>query len=219
MTILEAPRYRTIRVIAPGGIPYEAGSEIRVKGFWPNPADVEPINEAAKREMAYFKKYCLGNPFAPKSPYDEIVGDIFWPAVVASQFPPSPTPVKPEDATATMPRYAITQLSDDGEWVEREIAYLGWPEDRFDPRNEPARRVKAYYEAYKDHPKLRSAPFCLYKMQVVLPRLPDRAGRSVDYDLLMASVEGEASVRHEQRERRRKREAHMTAPPNWGQFQ
>jgi hypothetical protein len=154
-----------------GNMLYRKGDEIAHAG-WPSSAE-EPINDEASR-VASYQAANNRHPFLPATPYNELVGGIFLPAVLPDYVPHTPgvtpssgrlPPKIVEGIEENMPLY-----SEHG--ATKPFAYLGWPLDSFEPKNDKAKAVVAYYLASKDHPKLLSAPWCRYREDVVLPKLP-----------------------------------------------
>src|SRR5262245_54055036 len=79
--MLEAPRYRTTRFTAYGGIPYKVGEVIGgTTGFtrWPDPW-LSALNEAGRRIVSYFEKH-HANRLLPARPFDhDVAHDYFLP--------------------------------------------------------------------------------------------------------------------------------------------
>ena len=166
---MEAPRYKTVRVIAPMGIPYALGAEIRTIAGWPKPGDVEPVNEAARRIMYYNGPARDGGMYSV--PHNPLLNKTFLPAA----------PVVVDDVIAGMPLYTVSEnrsvdVHPRGSVrcvAGKPFAFLGWPADYLAPANEPAEKVTAYFAANKDNPELLLSPWCMYEQTVVLPDLPE----------------------------------------------
>lgn len=66
------------------------------------------------------------------------------------------------------------------------FAHLGWPPPDFEPVNDPAKHVAAYYGANAGNSALLSSPWCMLN-GLLLPELPgartDTYAKTVDSDI------------------------------------
>lgn len=169
-----APRYRATEDHTNLGHGFQRkGQEFTWPG-WPKcfSGAVEPVNESAKRIMAYWGTHHM-NGQLPLSPYNADHARIFLPA----HFPSMGTrlPALPREEAEGMPRYRSILGGQFGpRRVERgeEIAFTAWPTYGLEPINDEAERVVAYYEMYRDNPRLLPSPWCAYECAIFLPDLP-----------------------------------------------
>jgi hypothetical protein len=182
LTMVELlPRYQTIAANAViNHALYPRGAEITMRS-WPD-RNVEPINDVARLVAEYYARN-RNAPTLPHSPYNPLLGTIYLPAVLPPSAPKTrnrdsserlPSPVI-DGATEAMPKYRTHYGRRIGKYEIDEGAqftFLGWPEDGFEPVNEPARQVCSYLKANKSHPELLPAPWCCYRQALVLPELP-----------------------------------------------
>src|SRR5262245_47413918 len=184
--MLEAPRYRTTRFTAYGGIPYKEGSVVGgVVGhtLWPDPW-LEPLNEGARRIADYFAKN-HANRLLPARPFDHDVAHAFHLPGFLRDAHRGWLPEYREVAGA--PRYttsgavAFSDRSVDG---RKGFPWLGWPLERSRMANEAAERVLQYLADNEEHPLLPKvlAPWDDYSRGLWLPRLAAvRERRPVQY--------------------------------------
>lgn len=138
---------------------------------WPKAeqGDIAPVNEEAKRIVAYFKAYRYHRFFSSLVSPD---GDIYLPANLgyyAQNLPP------PEAApTADMPRYRIDGAVKLGDVLQERgaiVAYIGWPTFSMSPVNAVAERIAKYLARHCGDPHLPHQPWCDYRAGPYLPSL------------------------------------------------
>jgi hypothetical protein len=212
---MEAPRYKTLRATHNMGIPYAAGVEISVSG-WPG-ADVEPINESARRIAGWLGRFG-SHLLKPHSPSNALAGGIYLPGVLPDFGPvgvfnhhfdtpqnSTVAPVRESEVLAGMPLYTVNvdlHLGKTHVPAKTEFAFLGRPLEGFEPVNEGAKAVTAYYADNKDNPALLPSPWCCYRQDVALPDLPEQpADPKVSIDTRERGAEIQAQDRSAARAR------------------
>ncbi|MPZ39839.1 MAG: hypothetical protein GEU95_17620 [Rhizobiales bacterium] len=172
----EAPRYRaTADHTNLGAGFYSKGKEITWPG-WPKTfsGSVEPVNEPARRVMQYWSKHRLDGR-CPPSPYNAEHGRVFLPAHMPADSRSTRLQSLPREELPSMPKFRAVWRGEYGPRkveIGEEVAFCGWPGSGLEPINDEAKRVVAYYEIYRDNPRLLSSPYCEYAQEIFLPPLP-----------------------------------------------
>ena len=168
---MEAPKYRTRVPCHVNCVMWDAGAVVGLQG-WPKgdlANKLEPVNEAAKRIVAWFHRNA-GDAFMPQSPWDSEHGRYYLPATSKDTRGGRVHPVK--NPLSSMPHYRA-RIASDGIWLPDEFAFLGWPQlgMALTPANEPAERVVAYFEMNAGNPAMLASPWNQYDDELFLPML------------------------------------------------
>jgi hypothetical protein len=177
--MIEQPRYEALCDVYVGGILYGAGAKFE-SWDWPVLHDTVPCNDAAAKIFVWWAKHHAAFN-RPLSPRDRIhPGRIYLPQLLfqPERFSEHLPGLPDKDVTERTPRYKLKfgervigarrVAAVDGET----FAYPGWPDDNFEPANEPAQRVLAYFVAFKGHASLPVCPLNYFDGDVFLPPLP-----------------------------------------------
>lgn len=133
---------------------------------WPT-AWMEPADEPARKIAAYAKQH---GQMKPMSPRDERAGEFYLPAFGLREG---------DDVVLGMPVYETERAP--FEWQGRTIlagtplCWLSWPAWALHPVNEPAQRVREYFERHHRDPRLPRSPWNEYTNATWLPELRSRA--------------------------------------------
>ena len=167
---------------------YPPDSAVRVLA-WPNTTELEPLNESARKIVAYYQRRRL-DPFLPSTPFDRGSGRIYLPAMLTlacvdepswPHLPPQPDPVLP-----SMPLYKVTghKVMVGRDHVERgaTVVYLGWPRLFMEPANEVAQRIVEWVASAKGRINLPPSPWNDFDNELWLPNFDATAQRRTIYD-------------------------------------
>lgn len=155
------------------GAPHHAGAEVNFHQ-WPRES-LEPVNEPARRIIAYFQKHRFDG-FLPRSPFDADHRRFLLPA----HLPGLPTRRKPSLPAAVSPGMPLYRTRIEMPFGHRVvaagevIALLAWPtvDMHLVPVNYEAQRVVDYFEINEKNPRLLPAPWDEFEETLFLPDLP-----------------------------------------------
>jgi hypothetical protein len=175
---MQLPRFRAISRCYACSNWWPAGSEFDCFE-WPTEGmgEMEPVNDEAKRVLAYQREHRLARGFPTRLMRDNSAGkaEIFLPPYPGNHKnwlcpAPAETTAKPNS-----PRYqtqAHVLLGNTHHKRGDLIQFLHWPSGlRLLPLNEVAKRIVAYEAACGDHRDFPFAPWNVYTAEPYLPNL------------------------------------------------
>ena len=152
------------------GLSYRQGEEFFMTE-WPKPyfGQFEPVNDAARRLLAYYDAY----KYAPLFPADLMGPDGLaqLPAHPGSSWR-NPPPAEADPAPAHWPRYRLSHpvvLGGVEHAAGKVIIYRGWPSFAMQPVNAVARRIADYLRRHEDDERRSGSPWCCARDAEYLP--------------------------------------------------
>jgi hypothetical protein len=184
----EPPKYKVLKFVAFGGIPYKKDAVIERHVLWPMPHELEPLNEGAQRIADFWAKHHGCRNF-PDRPYDwrlthryYLPGDLGWQG--RGTLPPF---IAIEDAPEGAPMYKASARND-------QFVFFGWPDQYWQAASSSAEKIVRYLAEAENatNPMLPLSPWNCFDNSLWLPELPEQKPR--DNLLTMTDAEMAASA-------------------------